>query len=93
MLGDRGGTGLVRDGAERAELTAEFDVSAHASAQSWLSDQALDADDVCLVRRVIGADGRSRAFINGSAVPLNSLKAFGELMADIHGQHFHQSLG
>ena len=93
LLGDRGGAGLVRSGAERAELTAEFDVSGHEGAKMWLSDQALELEDACLIRRVIGADGRSRAFINGTAVPLNNLKAFGELMADIHGQHFHQSLG
>lgn len=93
VLGERGGTGLVRDGAKRAEFSAEFDVTAQPAAQAWLVDQALDTDDECLLRRVIGADGRSRAFINGNAVSLQSLKSLGELLADIHGQHFHQSLG
>ena len=93
LLGDRGGTGLVRDGAARAELAADFDVSGHAAAQDWLREHELDAEDDCLLRRVIGADGRSRAFVNGNPVPLQSLKAIGELLADIHGQHFHQSLG
>ena len=93
VLGERGGTGLVRDGAKRAEFSAEFDVTAQPAAQAWLVEQALDTDDECLLRRVIGADGRSRAFINGNAVSLQSLKSLGELLADIHGQHFHQSLG
>ena len=59
----------------------------------WLEEQALDQDDDCLLRRVIGADGRSRAFINGNAVTMQQLKAIGERLLDIHGQHFHQSLG
>lgn len=93
VLGERGGSGLVRDGAKRAEFSAEFDIADQPAARAWLHEQALDMDDECLLRRVIGADGRSRAFINGNAVSLQSLKALGELLADIHGQHFHQSLG
>lgn len=93
VLGERGGSGLVRDGAKRAEFSAEFDVTAHGQARDWLTEQALDLDDECHLRRVIGIDGRSRAFINGNAVSLQSLKALGEMLADIHGQHFHQSLG
>lgn len=92
LLGDRGGAGLVRAGADRAELTAEFDLDTHEAAAHWLAEQSLDLEEGCLLRRVITKDGRSRAFINGSAVPLQTLKLFGELMADIHGQHFHQSL-
>jgi DNA repair protein RecN (Recombination protein N) len=93
VLGERGGTGLVRTGALRAEFGAEFDVSAQPEAKNWLLAQALDADNDCLLRRVIGEDGRSRAFINGNAVPLQSMKELGEKLLDIHGQHFHQSLG
>ena len=93
VLGDRGGSGLVRAGASRAEFAAEFDLRAEPEAATWLEEQALDADDECLLRRVIGEDGRSRAFINGNAVPLQSLKELGEKLLDIHGQHFHQSLG
>ncbi|MEJ2256542.1 MAG: DNA repair protein RecN [Woeseiaceae bacterium] len=93
VLGDRGSAQLVRDGARRAEFAAGFDLAALPAVQAWLEDQALDLDDECLLRRVIGADGRSRAFINGNAVPLSQLKAIGELLLDIHGQHFHQSLG
>jgi DNA repair protein RecN (Recombination protein N) len=93
VLGERGGGGLVRPGSGRAEFGAEFDIAALPRARAWLTEQALDADGECLLRRVVGEDGRSRAFINGNAVPLQSLKALGEMLLDIHGQHFHQSLG
>jgi DNA repair protein RecN (Recombination protein N) len=92
VLGERGNAQLVRDGAKRAEFSVEFDVSALPNVSSWLEEQALDLDDDCLLRRVINVDGRSRAFINGNSVPLSQLKALGELLLDIHGQHFHQSL-
>ena len=93
VLGERGSAQLVRDGAKRAEFAAEFDVSDVASARVWLEENSLDRDDECLLRRVINSDGRSRAFINGNPVPLSQLKSLGELLLDIHGQHFHQSLG
>lgn len=93
VLGERGGLGIVREGTQRAEFSAEFDLSEHREARQWLTEQALDMDEECILRRVIAADGRSRAFINGNAVSLQSLKALGELLLDIHGQHFHQSLG
>ena len=93
VLGERGNAQLVRDGAKRAEFAAEFDVSSLPAVAAWLEEQALDLDGECLLRRVINADGRSRAFINGNSVPLSQLKAIGELLLDIHGQHFHQSLG
>ncbi|MBW2472461.1 MAG: DNA repair protein RecN [Deltaproteobacteria bacterium] len=92
VLGERGGSQVVRRGAKRAEFSAEFDLGDVPAARDWLCDQALDEDDSCLVRRVVAADGRSRAFINGQAVTLQQLKALGELLLDIHGQHFHQSL-
>jgi DNA repair protein RecN (Recombination protein N) len=91
-LGERGNAQLVRDGAKRAEFTAEFDVSDLGNARAWLEENALDMDDECLLRRVINADGRSRAFVNGNSVPLSQLKSLGEQLLDIHGQHFHQSL-
>jgi DNA repair protein RecN (Recombination protein N) len=93
VLGDRGSAQLVRDGAKRAEFAAEFEVASLPAVTSWLEDQALELDGECLLRRVVNADGRSRAFINGNAVPLSQLKSLGELLLDIHGQHFHQSLG
>ncbi|MEE8426004.1 MAG: DNA repair protein RecN [Woeseiaceae bacterium] len=93
VLGERGGAQLVRSGAKRAEFSAEFDVSALIHVRDWLEEQALDDEDECLIRRVINADGRSRAFINGNAVPLQQLKTLGDMLIDIHGQRFHQSLG
>ncbi len=93
VLGERGGAQLVRNGAKRAEFSAEFDVSGLIQVRDWLEEQALEDEDECLVRRVINADGRSRAFINGNAVPLLQLKTLGEMLVDIHGQRFHQSLG
>ena len=93
VLGERGGSQLVRAGAKRAEFSAEFDVSKLPAVRDWLEEHALDQDDECLLRRVIGADGRSRAFINGNPTPVQQLKTLGELLLDIHGQHFHQSLG
>jgi DNA repair protein RecN (Recombination protein N) len=93
VLGDRGSSKLVRAGAKRAEFSAEFDVSEIPLARNWLEEHSLDEDDQCLLRRVINADGRSRAFVNGNAVPVQQLKTLGEMLLDIHGQHFHQSLG
>lgn len=92
-LGERGGNGLVRSGAERAEFSAEFSLGDLPEARSWLEEQTLDQGDECVLRRVINSDGRSRAFINGSTVSLQMLKGLGERMLDIHGQQFHQSLG
>jgi DNA repair protein RecN (Recombination protein N) len=93
VLGDRGSSTLVREGAKRAEFSAEFAVGTIPAAMAWLEENALDDEDTCLLRRVINADGRSRAFVNGNAVPLQQLKSLGDLLVDIHGQHFHQSLG
>jgi len=92
VLGERGSAQLVRDRAKRAEFAAQFDISGLGRVCAWLNENALDLDGDCLLRRVINADGRSRAFINGNAVPLSQLKNLGELLLDIHGQHFHQSL-
>lgn len=93
VLGERGSAQLVRDGAKRAEFSAQFDITNLPLVKAWLEEQALDLDGDCLLRRAINSDGRSRAFINGNAVPLSQLKSLGELLLDIHGQHFHQSLG
>ena len=93
VLGERGSAQLVRNGAKRAEFAAEFDTQKLPIVQAWLEEQALDMDGECLLRRVINADGRSRAFVNGNAVTLSQLKGLGEQLLDIHGQQFHQSLG
>jgi len=91
VLGDRADNGIIRDGTERAEISASFDISSNTGAQQWLDEQGLDTDD-CVLRRVLTRDGRSRAFINGSAATLAQLRDFGESLIDIHSQHEHQSL-
>ena len=93
VLGARADALVVRQGAERAEVTAEFDVAALKPAKKLLEKQTLTEEgDVCLIRRVIDAGGRSRAFINGTAVTATQLRELGEMLVDIHGQHQHQSL-
>ncbi len=92
LLGDRADSGAVRHGAERADISASFDVSTLDATRAWLAEQQLDLGEECQLRRVIASEGRSRAYINGSPVPLQSLREFGERLVDIHGQHEHQSL-
>lgn len=92
VLGERADSSLVRHGQERAEVSASFAIDQLPQVQAWLQEQALDDDDLCLLRRVLGADGRSKAYINGRPAPASSLKALGDLLVDIHGQHEHQSL-
>jgi DNA repair protein RecN (Recombination protein N) len=90
-LGERAEADVVREGAARAEVSAEFRCAAQAAA--WLHENELQGDgDTVIVRRIIDAAGRSRAFINGTAVTLAQLRALGELLLDVHGQHAHQSL-
>ncbi|MDP9107828.1 MAG: DNA repair protein RecN, partial [Pseudomonadota bacterium] len=90
-LGGRGDASVVRDGANKAEICADFSSNAHADA--WLVANEYSADDnTVLVRRVIDNAGRSKAFINGSAATATQLRDLGELLVDIHGQHAHQSL-
>ena len=92
-LGERGDVTMVRNGCERAEIAAEFDIAALPHLQAWLSEQELAGDDgVCLLRRVLDANGRSRGFINGRSATLQQMRDAGEQLLDIHGQHAHQSL-
>src|SRR3989338_770276 len=92
-LGERGDAGMVRNGCERAEIAAEFDIAALPHVQAWLSGQELQGDEgVCLLRRVLDSGGRSRGFINGRSATLQQLREAGDQLLDIHGQHAHQSL-
>lgn len=93
LLGERGDTGLVREGAVRAELAAEFALDADAPGARWLAANDLaEEPGECLLRRVFESGGRSRAYINGRAATVQQLKELGETLVDIHGQHAHQSL-
>jgi DNA repair protein RecN (Recombination protein N) len=92
-LGERGDVSMVRNGCERAEIGAEFDVNALPHLQAWLHEQELEGDaGVCLLRRVLDAGGRSRGFINGRSATLQQMREAGDHLLDIHGQHAHQSL-
>jgi DNA repair protein RecN (Recombination protein N) len=91
-LGDRADPKAVRTGSERAEVTAGFDISRNPQASAWLRARDLYHGDECLLRRVVTSEGRSRAFINGSASTVQDCAELGELLIDIHSQHAHQSL-
>lgn len=90
-LGERGDADVVREGTQRAEISAEFRPGAQV--QNWLMENELASDDgALLARRTIDATGRSKSFINGSPVTLAQLRELGESLIDVHGQHAHQSL-
>ena len=91
-LGDRADSGVVRPGADKADILATFDLADIPEARTWLQERDLDNDGPCILRRVITAEGRSRSYINGTPCPQGDLKALGELLIDIHSQHEHQSL-
>jgi len=90
-LGERADAAVVRGGAERAEISAEFDVMPGGGLESWLRANDYDTD-ACLLRRVIDSAGRSRAYINGAAATLGQMREVADFLADIHGQHAHHSL-
>ncbi len=93
VLGERGDAAVVRQGADKAEISAEFDIAKMLPLKHWLADHDLAGDDdVYLVRRIIDSGGRSRAFINGRSATATQLREAGEHLVDIHGQHEHQSL-
>ena len=92
LSGLRADSGVVGHGSERAELAADFDLTDSVAARTWLRDNELDEDAQCQLRRVIRADGGSRAWINGRPVTLAQLTELAGLLVEIHGQHEHQSL-
>ena len=80
--GGRAGTEVVRHGAERAEVSATFGVTGNAAALAWLEEQSIEHDGECILRRVVASDGRSRAYVNGQAMPVQSLRQLGETLAE-----------
>ena len=90
VLGARAEASVVREGAARSELCAEFSTPAHL--HPWLQDNGFDAADDLLLRRSIDAQGKSRAWINGSPATASQLREIGDQLLDIHGQHAWQSL-
>ena len=92
-LGDRADSGLIRPGANRAEIDLEFSLADAPDARQWLADHELmDAEEICLIRRLVSQDGRSRAFINNRPATLQSLQELASLLVEIHGQHAHLRL-
>jgi DNA repair protein RecN (Recombination protein N) len=92
-LGGRADAGVVRAGAQRAEVSADFDASALPEVRAWLAANEFDeGDGACLLRRTIDAGGRSRGFVNGRPATAAQLRDVGERLVDIHGQHEHQLL-
>jgi len=89
-LGERADSSVLRNGATRAEISAVFDVPP--DLKHWLAEHDLSDEDALVLRRVVDAQGRSRGYINGSAVTIAQLREVGEYLVDIHGQHAHQSL-
>ena len=89
-LGSRGDAGVVREGAARAEIVAEFD--APASLAAWLDEGGFETNDSLLLRRTIDTQGKSRAWVNGGAATIAQLREAADHLVDIHGQHAWQSL-
>jgi DNA repair protein RecN (Recombination protein N) len=93
LVGGRGDASVVREGAERAELSGEFEFGSPGPLDEFLQSSGLEGDaGVILLRRTIDKAGRSRCFVNGHAATLAQLREAGERLVDIHGQHEHQSL-
>ncbi|RUO32188.1 DNA repair protein RecN [Aliidiomarina sedimenti] len=93
-LGDRAEASMVRPGAEKAEISAVFDIRNNLLAQQWLQEHELEVDDNhdCILRRTLSKEGRSKGYINGAPAPISLLKGLAPLLVNIHGQHEHQLL-
>jgi len=91
-LGARGEASMVRPGGKRADISVTFTVSTNKPALKYLRSRELDNDDLCILRRVISSEGRSKGYINGKPVPISQLKEIGVFLLNIHGQHAHQGL-
>ncbi|MDA9569702.1 DNA repair protein RecN [Porticoccaceae bacterium] len=91
-LGDRADSSTIRQGKDRAQITASFDISSIPEAKLWLDNHDITADDECILRRIYTTEGRSRGYINGQPCTMQQLKQLGDLLVDLHSQHEHQSL-
>lgn len=92
LSGSRADAAMIRHGAERAEVAAEFDLARHPEVHARLTDLELDDEQGCRLRRVLKRDGTSRAFVNDRPVTLATLREVASLLFEIHGQHEHQAL-
>ena len=92
VVGGRSDASLVRDGASKSEIVATFSIDIEDRLQSLLENLDLENGTECILRRVISADGKSRSYVNGSNVPLSTLRDIGGYLIDMHGQNEHQLL-
>ncbi|OFW60147.1 MAG: DNA repair protein RecN [Candidatus Solincola sediminis] len=92
LLGGRGDSGLIKPGAEKLELEAAFDVEDNHAVRRIAEEEGFEVDGEIILRRVIGADGKSRCYVNGRMSTVAALARLGERLVDIHGQHEHQRL-
>lgn len=96
VMGGRADAGVIRQGAQRAEIAAWFDTTGLTVLQQWLIEQEMvDSEGngtLCMLRRIIDGHGRSRCYINGCSATVAQLREAGEWLVDLHGQHAHQSL-
>ena len=93
VLGEKGDTAIIRHGREKAEVSAIIDISKNNEAQEWLKEQDMEAEDgLCLLRRVMDKQGRSRGYINGRSALMSLMRELGDCLIDISGQHAHQLL-
>lgn len=92
ISGDRADSHNVKSGRDRAEIEVCFDIQHHPEAQAWLQQNEMTSNQECIIRRIVFANGRSKAFVNGHSTPLSQLKNLTEMLIDLHGQHEHQSL-
>lgn len=91
-LGMRADSNLVRHGKDKADISAAFSLESNQAVQNFLTENALEDEGECILRRMITSDGRSKAFINSNSVPLSTVRNLGDLLLDIHGQNEHQLL-
>lgn len=91
-LGGRAGTDIIRHGCDKAEVTATFTVESNSTVNHWFKEQDLELEGECVLRRLMGSDGRSRAWVNGQSMPVQALRELGEVLVDVHGQMEYQSL-
>lgn len=91
-LGARSDGVVTRAGCDKAEIITTFDVKDNAAVQDWFAENEMDAEDILILRRVLYADGRSRAFLNGVASTVTQLKNIGQYLIDIYSQNAHHSL-
>jgi DNA repair protein RecN (Recombination protein N) len=92
ILGNRADTNIIRGGTDKTDITAIFSISKNSVINDRLDEMEIESDDELFIRRTISKDGRSRAYLNNTPVPVQTLREIGENLIDIHGQHAHQSL-